>query len=474
MKNYLILILFFVLSCTREQDDALLAYRHVVESYDNQQEKQLLQEMAKLCEKDILAACAVAGVKQADYPHQLSIIQGATNGHSTQLNILIKRKFQKRLSAHLWQGNKLIKKNIQFFSWYGQKNSPYIVADLKLHQLKADQKYRLDFLLDQKELVDVRTFSLLPEKPKTIRIALASCLDDSYSIQKKMWNELLEQKPSLIFLIGDNVYADKHIDGKFATPADLWKRYTDTRLKLQLYFHPQLIPTYATWDDHDYGINNGGKDYLYAKDSLEVFKSFFSLEANSWFQKGPGVSSLFRYAGQNFVFLDDRSFRDVDNGPGGNHLGKSQREWLWKQLRKFPRPTWLINGNQYFGAHHPFESFQRNHPDKFQSFLDQIKKLSYPVVFVSGDRHLTEIMRIPASFIGHQTYELTSSGMHSHVEAGSFKKFPNPYQIAGAEGEYNYMIIDALAASKKIQMNVQAFGPDKKVLYQKDLKVEKK
>jgi hypothetical protein len=114
---------------------------------------------------------------------------------------------------------------------------------------------------------------------------------------------------------------------------------------------------------------------------------------------------------------------------------------MQKDNNKF---AWLINGDQYFGAYHPFESFEGNHPKRFKDFLQYLKQLySKRFIFLSGDRHLFEEMTIPKDVIGYKTWELTTSGMHAVLIFNPQKYYENKYRTEFVTGKYNYLNINS-------------------------------
>jgi phosphodiesterase/alkaline phosphatase D-like protein len=144
--------------------------------------------------------------------------------------------------------------------------------------------------------------------------------------------------------------------------------------------------------------------------------------------------------GQNFFFLDGRSFRDSRENKKGGHLGMAQRSWLHKSLQKTTGLNWLIMGDQFFGGYHSFESFEGLHPIQFNAFKNELKKLNKRYVFLSGDRHLVEAMKISKEEVGRTSMEYTISGMHTKTYKGALKRDPNPRRIGGFDGQENYGI----------------------------------
>lgn len=49
------------------------------------------------------------------------------------------------------------------------------------------------------------------------------------------------------------------------------------------------IPVLATWDDHDYGRNDAGRDYPLREASQNIFLDFFNEPTDSTRRKHPGI-----------------------------------------------------------------------------------------------------------------------------------------------------------------------------------------
>ncbi len=136
-------------------------------------------------------------------------------------------------------------------------------------------------------------------------------------------------------------------------------------------------------------------------------------------------------------------------------------------------PIFVVSGDQFFGGYHKFESYEGNQPASFKLQLAEWKKIKMPLMFVSGDRHLTEIIKVPKEVLGYPTFELTASGIHAKVFPDAFKKDPSPQQLVGVAGQHNYMIIEIMRADHGfLQVDAQAFTVGEKLLFQKTLMVK--
>jgi phosphodiesterase/alkaline phosphatase D-like protein len=431
------------------------------------------KEFNAACEQNHAASCELIGRPVDENTlNRIGIVQGVTDTKSTQLALL--HKDSEPLQILLW--NLATSKPVasSFRRDFKRAPSPWVVTQIKFEGLEPSLPYLLQVLRKKEELMDSRILSSLDLSRTKVRFAVASCMDDAFEKEQKgMWTDLIDAKPQAIFLIGDNVYADR--DGKLplsvADPKTLWIRYVETRALLEIYRMHRLTPIFAVWDDHDYGINDGDRNHPYKKESLETFRAFFPQEPLAGtVERGPGTSSRLIAFGQEFYFLDDRSFRSPVGTDPQTHWGKEQEEWLFRYLSHATHPAWLLNGDQYFGGYHKFESYEGRHPKSFKDFLTRLRKVKVPFVLVSGDRHLTELMELKPTDVGTKTYEITTSAIHAKTFANAWKDTPNPRQIAGESGVFNYAVFEA-DASKGLNFRVTAYGPQKRVLFAKDLTV---
>lgn len=357
----------------------------------------------------------------------------------------------------------------------------YIIHQLKYTKLNPTERYTLQVLKNDK-VVDQRVFKTIDLTKKDIKFGVVSCMNDAYVLEQfKMWSNYLTQLPDYTFLIGDNVYADYgmskeiHLKDKvLAHEAMLWRRYIETWNKLLFYRSSELTPTLAIWDDHDYGINNGDRNFPYKEVSLKVFRSFYPLAETQVVKQLEGAGFIFEMPSQRFVFVDARTFRSPEKmrfGEVETQWGKDQTDKVIKALQ-VAKPTWLIQGDQFFGGYHRFESFEGGRPQDFKNVLSLLKQSPSQVFFVSGDRHLSEMMRIEKEILGYETYEITSSAIHARVYPDSWKERPNPRQMHGRSGTMNYSLIDS-RMGEKWDITVEAFGPDMEVLYKQDVQMDK-
>lgn len=435
-------------------------------------------DLQKSCLRGLTAACSLLG-KGSETQQKHAILQGPSS--ETETTLVIQRKSSEALSYAVRESGKTDLKdwNYPFFQARQRSFSDVALDHVHLSNLKPGKTYELLVFSDAGLAKDQRFFSGLPAHKKNAKIAVVSCINDYYKEgMNQIWPELVSHKPDSVFMIGDNTYANQYTKNFGPANAEIiWNRYAETRGLLPISYIKNLIPVYAVWDDHDYGRNDGDRTFEHREASRQVFLDFFPHDYNlKNYDRGEGISSSFLAFGAQFVLMDNR-FERTPNGlksADESHWGLDNEKWLYGKLKKNSVPTFIIEGDQFFGGYHPYESFQGNHPNAFKAFVKKIKTTPQPVVFLSGDRHLTEIIKIPKALLGYQTYELTSSGVHSTRYADALTKNPSPHQLIGIAGEWNYMLIELKDVKKRsLNLLVDSYGLGKKKFYSENLTIKK-
>lgn len=387
----------------------------------------------------------------AGLEYRFPVLQGATSFTKTQINVMAAEEITITVS----QGKVTVEKITKTYSvWQAYR---IVVEDLL-----PGTEYELQ-IATATGVVETRKFSTLSPDKTQVKIALASCMRDTRAEhQAVMWKAMEDTKPDLLFLLGDNVYVDdeKNTD-KFISEERIWRRYVETRLTLDLYQWKKLVPTIATWDDHDFGLNNTLGAVPWRDASTLVFRTLYAQDAVmpevGW---GPGISTSYSAYGQRFFLMDNRSFRGY-KFIGKNHWGINQEEWLFNLVSQEKTPGWILTGSQVFGGYRSGWSFENNHPGALKRVLSRLSKIEAPVLFGSGDVHYSEIMKIEKERLGYETIEITSSSMHSNARDPK----PNNKRRIASTGEFNFVVAMVEAKSSALQMNLRSLGAGGKELF---------
>lgn len=361
---------------------------------------------------------------------------------------------------------------------FERHDSNWSIDRISIKNLEPGRSYGFEVRDVMGELVDTREFYALDLDKSKVRLAAASCLNETYIREQRiMWKELLARKPEILFLLGDNVYAsrNKPLWGEIKAAA-LWAGYVQSRLTLDLFRSPSLVPTLAVWDDNDFGVSDGDREYKYRKESAEIFRIFFAQEPDAlYLTSGPGTSRFLKAFQMGFVLMDNRYFRSP-NGQSVDdetHWGTAQEKWLMQNLQQLRKPVWLLNGDQIFGGYHQFESYEGNHPNSFKKIMAQIGARPEPIAFLTGDRHLTEVMQVEDPSLKMKTFEITTSPLHAKTFPSSWAANPNKRQLEGQAGKLNYVVIDSENAGGDLQATVTAFSQNNEILFHRFLSIQK-
>jgi alkaline phosphatase D len=413
----------------------------------------------------------------------LAIVQGPTSENETNINVMSPRLKDYRYQVTDDQGKTYA---VEKYETVKEPQAFYKIDKLYVTGLQPKAIYTLSVIDEfraKKYQIDERTFQTLDLKKNDVQFAMLSCMADDYRFNEvidQMWARLEKAHAELLVFNGDTVYVDsfEFVERGKANHLDIWQRYIDSFKRLPVYHWRRLTPILATWDDHDFGTNDSDRTFIGKNTSLVVFRAFFGgRNIPGIWETGPsGVSSRFFGFHQRFYFMDDRILRQPNKKQKTQeefgHWGQVQHQWLTEDLRRNTTPSWIFNGNQLFSGQflEYKETFADNHPAHFRRFIEDLKTIPAPVIFSSGDIHLSEIMKIPAALLGYQTYELTSSSMHSYTGEG----WDNPARLPGMiTNEFNFLLVSSKAEGGTLNVSVQALGRAREPYFQTTLQVKR-
>ena len=113
------------------------------------------------------------------------------------------------------------------------------------------------------------------------RIAFGSC-NNAYA-PNELWDDVLLAQPEAWIWGGDIVYADSD---DFETIEKHYHRQLENREYKRLTKSMKIL---GTWDDHDYGMNDGGVTFSAKAKSQEAFLNFLKVGQNDSRRDQEGV-----------------------------------------------------------------------------------------------------------------------------------------------------------------------------------------
>ena len=262
----------------------------------------------------------------------------------------------------------------------------------------------------------------VPAAPLT-RIAFGSC--NSQERPQPLWDAILANRPQLWIWTGDNIYADTEDMTAMAAMYAQQKSQPGYRRLLA------ACPVIGTWDDHDYGLNDGGREYRQRAPSQQALLDFLDEPPTSPRRRRRGVYASYLYGPPakriKVILLDTRYHRDAP-GPTADVLGAEQWKWLEDELLGSTARVHVIASSiQVLASEHKYEKWA-NFPASRRRLLTLVRETAPAgTLFLSGDRHLAEISRYDSLGWAQPLYDITSSGMtHSY---SSFPGEPNSLRV---------------------------------------------
>ena len=294
-------------------------------------------------------------------------------------------------------------------------------------------------------------------------IAFGSCAHQDNDTS--LWEDIAAQKPDLWVWLGDNIYGDsENMD-------TIRAKYAKAKAKPGYQQLIAEVPVVGVWDDHDYGVNDGGKEYP-KKDSTKLLMlDFLDVPADAAVRGYEGAYQAFTYGEGDqtvqLILLDTRYFRDtLERTPRGTEqryypnetgdiLGEAQWTWLDSQLINSDAALTIIGSSiQVLNPEQGFEKWA-NFPQAHQRLYDLIVKTQpNNVLLLSGDRHIGELAQIELEGYPKPIVEFTSSGL-THTWSRDFGE-ENPYRLGDSyHMQLNYGLIRIDWASETVYLELR-------------------
>ena len=191
------------------------------------------------------------------------------------------------------------------------------------------------------------------------------------------------------------------------------------------------MPQFGIWDDHDYGPNDIGKNYILKETSREIWKKYWCNPSSG--ENGQGTYTMTSWGDADIFLTDDRWWRSADNMKDSvdgfpNHekqmLGEQQMEWLKNSLL-YSTATFkiIVLGSQVLNPVSPFDKWSE-FPAEYDEMMNFLKEYKINgVLFLTGDRHHSEIIKVerPGTY---PLYDITVSPLTSgtHIFGACGKK----------------------------------------------------
>ncbi|MFT7678605.1 MAG: phosphodiesterase/alkaline phosphatase D-like protein [Planctomycetota bacterium] len=274
-------------------------------------------------------------------------------------------------------------------------------------------------------------------EPARVTIGFGSCAP---STPDRIWTRVRDEGCEAFVFMGDTPYVDS---------ADLdvaRSRHRRFLAQPEIASMIRTIPSWGTWDDHDFGKNDGHGDWTGKEVARQAFVDY---RANRSFghetdQGGQGVYTSFRYGPVEVFLLDPRwfsrtepSFVDPDQP---TCLGKVQWAWFQRELRASSATfkvilTGMIWDDKKNGEKDDWHTYRYEREAIFD-FIAEHKIEG--CVLMSGDIHVSRALRYPMQErIGYDLWQFVVSPMHSSTIASL--DVPHPHLVHHAVEPHVFM-----------------------------------
>ena len=325
------------------------------------------------------------------------------------------------------------------------------IAFFVLSGLQAGTRYGYEVLIggvpakfaggDTRGTFGTQTFWQYRSDPPDFTVAIGSCFyaneppsdrpGKPYGSDPAIFRRIAALKPDVMIWLGDNVYLR---EPDFGSVEAMKRRYALSRQEPALQPLLRSARHYATWDDHDFGPNDALWINRFALESLDIFKSYW---ANPTYgaRGTPGVFGQFSWGDVDFFLLDDRFYRTpqrLAESPDKAMLGKEQLRWLKDSLYYSRAPFKIVvNGSQVLNSVTRDETWAAYETEQKELLDFIVKNRIRGVLFLSGDRHMTELLRVtPEGF--YPFYDFTSSSLTAGLSTNlSKEEQENPLRLPG-------------------------------------------
>jgi len=283
-----------------------------------------------------------------------------------------------------------------------------------------------------------------------------------YGKDSSIFQTMAKEKAAFMLWLGDAWYTR---DVDYYSEWGLWYRASHDRAIPILQNFWKAMPQLAIWDDHDYGPNDIGKNYILKEASRKVFNSYFCNPSSG--ENGQGTYTMTSWSDADIFMTDDRWWRSADRmkdsvdgkpNPEKTMLGKQQMDWLKNSLLYSSATFKIIAvGSQVLNPASPYDKLSRctAEYDELMNFLKEYKING--VIFLTGDRHHSEIIKVdrPGTY---SLYDITVSPLTSGTHSFGGPEKNNPYRVLGIDEKQNYGRFTFSGKANERKLTVEFLG----------------
>jgi len=284
-----------------------------------------------------------------------------------------------------------------------------------------------------------------------------------YGKSPSIFTKIVEQKPNFMVWGGDNIYLR---EPDWNTKTGVNHRYSEFKKLKELQPLWSSVHHYAIWDDHDFGPNDADRSFFGKKVTLDAFKNFWG-NPNYIFEN-EGITGTFTWEDCQFFLMDDRYFRAPNYlaDSAKDYYGEKQLNWLIDALSASNAPfKFVVTGGQVVNEAAVSENMS-TYPVERKKLFDKLvaNKIS-GVIFVSGDRHHTNLQKLERKGT-YPLYDFTISPLTSSAGKPVEAEYKAKTIIEGTEVNntqaFGIMEVSGKRTDRVLKINVFDANGEKK------------
>lgn len=395
------------------------------------------------------------------------------------------------VSLTYWKSDEPIKQ--QLVNYKGELGKTFNPIKIEIVGLDMDTQYEYAIFLN-KELqnfsypLQFHTKKLWEwrEDPPKFSFLMGSCVyindepydrpGEPYGKGTEIFKPMSQENADFMLWLGDNTYLR---EADWSSEYGIQYRFHHTRKHPDLQAFWAKMPHYAIWDDHDFGPNDSNKSFELKEITLQSFKDYWGNRTYGEADNA-GIYSKFTFADSEFFLLDNRYHRSpedlANDNPEKDYLGNKQMEWLKNSLlSSLATFKFVASGNQILNLASKSECMLQYEKEQKELLAFITEHKIEGVIFLTGDRHFTEVIEIKPQEGFYPLRDITCSpltaGTYSSVLQSDEVKHPTVIKETILP-EHNYIKISIEGKRKKRELTIQAFDKTGKERWKKMLKME--
>ena len=285
-------------------------------------------------------------------------------------------------------------------------------------------------------------------KPTKVTLGMGSCAP---SDPNRIWTQVIKEGCDGFIFLGDTPYVDTSNLGVARA------KHREFLAQPEIHEMIKRVPCWGTWDDHDFGRNDGHGDFMGKHTCRTTFTEYranatFGHDANGNMQtdrfgNGQGIYTSFRYGPIEFFLLDPRWFSRTEkswaDASQTTCLGKQQWQWFKKALLASKATFKCVTTGMIWDDKKNSEKddWGTYHYER-DAIFDFIKQENIPgCLLLGGDIHVSRALNYGPR-VGYELWQFIISPMHHRVIPSLNVPHPNLVHAAAEPNVFLKMQID--------------------------------